>query len=42
MITDLLVTLFVAILVVTSLYLSRAGDAIGRLLRGDGRGERRP
>jgi Sec-independent protein translocase protein TatA len=43
MITDLLVTLFVAILVVASLHLSRMGDALGRLVRRDGRGgDRRP
>jgi hypothetical protein len=41
MITDLVVTLFVAILVVAGLYVSRIGDAVGRFLRRDGR-ERRP
>ena len=46
MITDLVVTLFVAILVVAGLHVSRIGDAVGRLLRragsGDGPRERPP
>lgn len=37
MITDLAITLFVAVLVVAGLHVSRIGDAIGRRLRGDGR-----
>lgn len=35
MLTDLIVVLFVAILVVGGLYVPRLGDAIGRLLRRD-------
>ncbi len=38
MITDLVITLFVAILVVAGLYVSRIGDALGRLVR---RGDRK-
>jgi len=34
--TDLVVALFVAILVVAGLYVPRWGDAVGRLLRRDG------
>ena len=37
MITDLVIALFVAILVVTGLYVSRIGDAVGRRVRGDHR-----
>jgi hypothetical protein len=37
MITDLVIALFVAILVVVGLYVSRIGDALGRLVRRDGR-----
>lgn len=33
MITDLVVTVFVAILVVGGLHVSRIGDALGRLVR---------
>ncbi|HET8540125.1 MAG TPA: translocase [Anaeromyxobacter sp.] len=33
--TDLVVALFVAILVVAGLYVPRWGDAVGRRLRGD-------
>jgi Sec-independent protein translocase protein TatA len=35
MVTDVIVVLFVAILVVGGLYVPRIGDALGRLLRGD-------
>jgi len=42
MITDLVVVLFVAILVVAGLYVPRIGDAVGRFLRRDGAKERPP
>ncbi len=39
--TDLAVTLFVAILVLAALYVPRLGDALGRRLRGGGSADRR-
>jgi Sec-independent protein translocase protein TatA len=35
MVTDLVVVVFVAILVVGGLYVPRIGDALGRLVKGD-------
>lgn len=35
MFTDLVVVVFVAILVIGGMYVSRIGDALGRLLRRD-------
>ncbi len=40
--TDLVVALFVAVLVVAALYLPRWGDALGRLARGRSPGDAPP
>ncbi len=40
--TDLVVALFVAILVLAALYVPRWGDAIGRRVRGDRGGSAEP